>query len=169
MYMYAISSFKMPRCRMPRLHFIPLKSKWRCILRPTPYLALHSRYKHAVYALFVHNMDKDVRITSPLCGCPATAVFPASCPIRPIFDGVHVVSRLMLLDNVTAERTVKWYTLMSRHPTGTCTFTHIFHDYMTTSSNGNIFRVTGLLCGEFIGDRWIPHTNASDAELWYFL
>ena len=25
---------------------------------------------------------------------------------------------------------------------------------MMTSSNGNIFRVTGLLCGEFIGHRW---------------
>ena len=27
---------------------------------------------------------------------------------------------------------------------------------MVTSSNGNIFRVTGNLCGEFTGDRWIP-------------
>ena len=27
---------------------------------------------------------------------------------------------------------------------------------MMTSSNGNIFRVTGHLCGEFTGDRWIP-------------
>ena len=36
-----------------------------------------------------------------------------------------------------------------------------------TSSNGNIFRVTGPLCGEFTGDRWIPRTNASDAELWF--
>ena len=27
---------------------------------------------------------------------------------------------------------------------------------MMTSSNGNIFRVTGHLCGEFIGDRWFP-------------
>ena len=26
--------------------------------------------------------------------------------------------------------------------------------YMMTSSNGNIFRVTGLLWGEFTGDRW---------------
>ena len=26
--------------------------------------------------------------------------------------------------------------------------------HMMTSSDGNIFRVTGLLCGEFIGDRW---------------
>ena len=27
---------------------------------------------------------------------------------------------------------------------------------MMTSSNGNIFRVTGHLCGEFTGLRWIP-------------
>ena len=33
-----------------------------------------------------------------------------------------------------------------------------------TSSNGNIFRVTGPLCGEFTGHRWIPLTKASDAE-----
>ena len=38
-----------------------------------------------------------------------------------------------------------------------------------TSSNGNILRVTGPLCGEFTGLRWIPRTKASDAELWYFL
>ena len=40
---------------------------------------------------------------------------------------------------------------------------------MMTSSNGNIFRVTGHLCGEFTGLRWIPHTKASDVELWCFL
>ena len=38
-----------------------------------------------------------------------------------------------------------------------------------TSSNGNIFRVTGLSCGEFTGHRWISLTKASDAELWCFL
>ena len=32
------------------------------------------------------------------------------------------------------------------------TFTQI----MMTSSNGNIFRVTGHLCGEFTSDRWLP-------------
>ena len=37
-----------------------------------------------------------------------------------------------------------------------------FHDMMT-SSNGNSFRVTGHLCGEFTGLRWIPSTKASDA------
>ena len=41
--------------------------------------------------------------------------------------------------------------------------------FMMTSSNGNIFRVTGHLCGEFTGPRWIPHTKASHAELWCFL
>ena len=39
---------------------------------------------------------------------------------------------------------------------------------MMTSSNGNIFCVTGHLCGEFTGPRWIPHTKASDTELWFF-
>ena len=38
-----------------------------------------------------------------------------------------------------------------------------------TSSNGNIFLVTGPLCGEFTGHRWIPLTKASDAERWCFL
>ena len=35
--------------------------------------------------------------------------------------------------------------------------------------NGNIIRVTGPLCGEFIGHGWIPRTKASDAELSCFL
>ena len=39
---------------------------------------------------------------------------------------------------------------------------------MITSSNGNIFRVTGHLCGEFTSHRWIPHTKAGDAEFWCF-
>ena len=30
---------------------------------------------------------------------------------------------------------------------------------MMTSSNGNIFRVTGPLCGDFTGLRWNPHTK----------
>ena len=69
-----------------------------------------------------------------------------------------------------------------------CTYTHrydeelnqfktwllwLLHNFLTqsmmTSSNGNIFRVTGHLCGEFTGPRWIPHTKASDAELWCLL
>ena len=41
--------------------------------------------------------------------------------------------------------------------------------FMMTSSNGDIFRVTGHLWGEFTGHRWIPRTKASDAELWCLL
>ena len=40
---------------------------------------------------------------------------------------------------------------------------------MMTSSNANIFRVTGPLWGESTGHRWIPFTKASDGEFWYFL
>ena len=36
---------------------------------------------------------------------------------------------------------------------------------MMTSSNGNFFRVTDPLLGEFTGHRWIPLTKASDAGL----
>ena len=39
---------------------------------------------------------------------------------------------------------------------------------MMTSANGNIFRVTGPLCGEFTGHPWISITKASDAELLMF-
>ena len=42
-------------------------------------------------------------------------------------------------------------------------------ELMMTSLIGNIFRVTGHLCGEFTGPRWIPCTKASDAELWCFV
>ena len=56
------------------------------------------------------------------------------------------------------------------------TTTYVFHPlviymrvYMMTSSNGNLFRVTGPLCGEFTGHQWIPRTKTSDAELWCFL
>ena len=51
-----------------------------------------------------------------------------------------------------------------------CHFIFIHNlNHMMTSSNGNIFRVTGHLCKEFTGPRWIPLTKASDAELWCFL
>ena len=50
------------------------------------------------------------------------------------------------------------------------TFLAIYETYtMMAPLNGNIFRVTGHLCGEFTGPRWIPRTKASVAELWCFL
>ena len=50
-----------------------------------------------------------------------------------------------------------------------CDFFYNIWFIMMTSSNGNIFRVTGHLRGEFTGPRWIPRTKASDAELRCFL
>ena len=41
---------------------------------------------------------------------------------------------------------------------------YCFRYDMMTSSNGNIFRVTGNLCGECTGHRWIPRTKTSDAQ-----
>ena len=43
------------------------------------------------------------------------------------------------------------------------------HVIIMTSSNGDIFRGAGPLCGEFTGHRWMPRTKTSDAELWCFL
>ena len=46
----------------------------------------------------------------------------------------------------------------------------LFNDTkMSDSSNGNIFRVTGFLWGDFTGNRWIPRKKAIEAELWCFL
>ena len=40
--------------------------------------------------------------------------------------------------------------------------------HMMTSSNGNIFFITGHLCGEFTGDRWIPRKRPVTG-IWCFL
>ena len=48
------------------------------------------------------------------------------------------------------------------------TFTH-WRWIMMTSSNGNIFRVTGHLCGEFTGPRWIPHKGQWRGALMFSL
>ena len=45
----------------------------------------------------------------------------------------------------------------------------LFDNVMMTSSNGNIFCVTGHLCWEITSLQWIPHTKASDVERWCFL
>ena len=39
---------------------------------------------------------------------------------------------------------------------------------MMTSSNGRFFRVTGPLCGEFTGHRWISLIKGQYCGLWYF-
>ena len=69
---------------------------------------------------------------------------------------------------------IQWQLDFSRDPVGTANhyaescvdrivklgwFDYLCHIYLImTSSNGNIFRVTGNLYGEFTGPRWIPRT-----------
>ena len=67
----------------------------------------------------------------------------------------------------------RWFEMLSRSLWRYCNYespiaTWSRHDMMT-SSNGNIFRVTGHLFGEFTGPRWIPRTKAGDEELWCFV
>ena len=38
-----------------------------------------------------------------------------------------------------------------------------------TSSNGNFLCVTGPLCGEFTGHRWIPLIKANDADFFFLI
>ena len=72
---------------------------------------------------------------------------------------------------------VEWFHVTVRnfrHPISSTISVHsnfslIAQRIMMTPSNENIFRVTGPLCGEFTGHRWIPHTKASDAEIWCLL
>ena len=45
------------------------------------------------------------------------------------------------------------------------TFERLYCFVIMTSSNGNVFRDTGPLCGEVIGLQWIPLTKDNDAEL----
>ena len=50
-----------------------------------------------------------------------------------------------------------------------CALNKRFSEDMMTSSNGNMFRVTGHLWGEFTGHRWIPRTKASKQSWsWWF-
>ena len=66
------------------------------------------------------------------------------------------------------------FTLTRRHSSKWPTRSHellrfVENHCMMTSSNGNIFRVTGPLCGKFTGHWWIPRTKASDEEFWCHL
>ena len=92
-----------------------------------------------------------------------------------VAEVTFIISTVMKISDF-ANVFVRTWNLTSDHDSATIevwewisNFTPYFNGHMMTSSNGNIFRVTGHLCGEFTGPRWIPCTKASVAELWYFL
>ena len=97
--------------------------------------------------------------------CPDVITYP--CPIgspkwrRSWFHGMWFGPM-----GVQATRRRSW----TRHGHGSFHFWNTNDEViMMTSSNGTIFRVTGHLCGDFTGHRWIPHTKASDPALMFSL
>ena len=89
--------------------------------------------------------------------------FVSRCPIYNKSALVQVMACHVTLNKWQAitwinDDTVHWHHMGS-----------LSHRVMMTSSNGNIFPVTGHLCREFTDPRWIPHTKASDAKLGCFL
>ena len=106
---------------------------------------------------------KPCRTFHPWCLCIKTRCLSESDPQQKvelliIWDSVKLMSRHCNILSRNNHRN----TLIVRPPRWIMLF-------MMKSSNGNIFRVTGHLCGEFTGPRWIPHTKASEAELRCFL
>ena len=65
---------------------------------------------------------------------------------------------LWIMEHWAASLAMRWHTAL----------TQMVRTSTMTSSNGNIFSVTGHLCGEFTGHRWIPRPKASDADLLMF-
>ena len=88
----------------------------------------------------------------------SASMYQYSCNITVLFISLHEFSDHPKAFEPTILWPINWHGLMLM-------WYHIF----MMSSNGNIFRVTGHLCLEFTGDRWIPRTKARDMELWCFL
>ena len=118
---------------------------------------------------------------------PVTGGIPWQRPVRRSFDVFFV---LCLNKRLSKQSRHRWFETPSRSLWRHCNvlpkifrkyqacvsryiykrlLCFIYFGYMMTSLNGNIFRVSGPLWGELTGDRWIPLTKASDAELWCFL
>ena len=77
--------------------------------------------------------------------------------------GLTVISRTIILVSYLWVKLLQLILRMDTHRMTTWPST------MMTSSNGNIFRVIGPLWWESTSHWWIPHTKASDAELWCFI
>ena len=136
----------------------------------------------AVYDALMLWVDVDIRGTTPCHNICNASLFRVFIGQHPDFDFVcdwqQVKTKPMLsydaticcLPNVLA---VIWkgrnISMMQIPGSNHVTLHIITVIVMMTSSNGNIFRVTGHLCWDFTGPRWIPRTKASDAELWCFL
>ena len=90
------------------------------------------------------------------------------CSEMILYNGVILKASLYLIWITMGKSFLLWFGTWQFCQTIPSYFTGAreFHDDVIKWKH---FRVTGHLCGEFTGPRWIPHTKASDTELWCFL
>ena len=150
--------------------------------------------RHAQYMMTSSN-GNIFRVTGPLCGeFTGPGEFPTQRPVTRSFD---VFFDLRMNKRLSKQPWGWWFETLSWSSWRHCNDMPIIYCWlcfnvawcrpilpisprvssqapvqwfnMVSSSDENIFRVAGHLCGEFTGHRWIPLTKASDAELWCFL
>ena len=100
-----------------------------------------------------------------------------SCVLFGFGDSIKVGRYMLYSSYVNYAVMIRWTTRFVLCWYVIITYDHVMYFSLTpyailrmkTSSNGNIFRITGSLCGEFTTHRWIPLTNANDAEIWCLL
>ena len=104
--------------------------------------------------------------------CPSLSLCEGNSPVTGGFTPQNYMdAKSVSLPWLHQDRKCKqsWWRLKARCLQSDRACETTVNDLMMTSSNGNDFRVTGPLCGEFTGHRWIHQTKASDTVLWCFL
>ena len=82
--------------------------------------------------------------------------WPVNSPHKgPVARKMYPFDDVIMDAHATGELKFKWWDNLLFQVGGHILLTAV----MMTSSNGRIFWVTGHLCGEFTGHRWIPHTQ----------
>ena len=121
---------------------------------------LTRRYTHIyIHILFINSL---------ICECPEHTWSHSQFPVMRNYDVTNYIQCSLRTASLSEQ------TLTRKTPRNLAApYSHIvassYNVHMMASSNGNIIRVTGPLCGEFTGHRWIPLTKASDTELSCFL
>ena len=116
-------------------------------------------HQHSWYCLYRINVSIYIRTVSVKTMQTIYGHPKINSPSQMLIVAIHFIHRSVLsIIPTTAKNSVHfllkefhchWYR-NSQHKSG------IVIRIMMTSWNGNIFRVTGPLCGEFTGHRWIP-------------
>ena len=82
---------------------------------------------------------------------------------------IESIDSILIVCHTSSKTKENWLIILRKMALAYDWYDMVFMHITMTSSNGNIFRVTGLLCGEFTGHRWIFLTRDSDVDLWCFL